>query len=69
MDATEKTSRGGSRKGSGRPQIATHRTSVTLTDEIVEAARELGKNRKGKGNVSEGIRRAVLHAVKCEKFV
>jgi len=51
-----KTTRGGSRKGAGRKQVAdtpAKRYNVTLDDKTAETVREYGD-----GNLSEGIRRA-----------
>jgi len=45
---------GGSREGSGRPKIGAQRVNVSLDEETLRRAREIGA-----GNVSEGLRRAV----------
>ena len=47
-------SHGGSREGSGRPGIGAQRVNVSLDEETLKRAREIGS-----GNVSEGLRRAI----------
>ena len=57
MDKSEKPgalTHGGSREGSGRPKIGAQRVNVSLDEETLKRAREIGA-----GNVSEGLRRAV----------
>lgn len=57
MDKSEKPgalTHGGAREGSGRPKIGAQRVNVSLDEETLNRAREIGA-----GNVSEGLRRAV----------
>ena len=53
----KKENRGGSRDGAGRPRIEKgpqSRRNITLSDRLVKKAKSIGK-----GNISEGIRRAL----------
>ena len=45
---------GGAREGSGRPKIGAQRVNVSLDEETLRRAREIGA-----GNVSDGLRRAI----------
>ena len=59
MSTSTHTHRGGARRGAGRPRMAEDqkRRQVYLSDQMVELARKLGR-----GNISEGIRRALALA-------
>ncbi|MDR0233374.1 MAG: hypothetical protein LBI31_00965 [Zoogloeaceae bacterium] len=69
MDLENKPTHGGARKGSGRkPGVKTatnpmQRVDVTLSTEVINLAYDMGNK-----NISRGLRRAVLHAAKCEKM-